>query len=168
MTLFITIQGLAGGKWWDHSGSGSNYLCLPEVPEYDQYVEDVQQWRAYVYTAEYETYDFPPYIDKYQHDVPCAVCRITNRGSLMIPAKKTCPSGFIREYHGYLMSDYYNHISPMEFVCMDSNPDIVPGTGENKNGVLFYPTEGRCEGDSYLPCDPYINGAELTCVVCSI
>ena len=85
----------------------------------------------------------------------------------MIPAKKTCPSGFTREYHGYLMGEHYNRGSPMEFVCMDRNPEKVAGSAEDKNGALFYPAEGRCD-DGNLPCAPYINGAELTCVVCSI
>ena len=84
----IYLIGIAGGKWYDHTGSGSNYLCLPEDPEYNNYEAGVNLGRAYIYSAEYQTFEFPQFAGKYQHDVPCAVCRTTNRGSVMtIPAK---------------------------------------------------------------------------------
>ena len=37
---------------------------------------------------------------------------------------------------------------------------------EDEGGAFFYPVEGNCQNGN-LPCDPYINGAELACVVCS-
>ena len=160
--------GIAGGKWYIHTGSGSNYLCLPEDPEYDDNVTGIDPNRAYVYSAEYQVYnEFPPYADKHDHEVPCAVCRTTNRGSLlMIPAKVACPTGWTREYHGYLMTEKVDHTST-EFVCVDRNPEILAGTSaENQDGALFYLVEGRCDA-SNLPCGPYIDGAELACVVCS-
>ena len=160
------FTGIAGGKWHAHSGSGSNYLCLPENPEYDDYQAGVHADRAFVYSAEYQIFDFPPYAGKLDHDVPCAVCRTTNRGSLlMIPAKVACPTGWTMEYHGYLMTENVNHQST-EFVCVDRNPDILPGSAVSQDGALFYPVEGRCDAGN-LPCGPYIDGAELTCVVCS-
>ena len=160
--------GIAGGKWHAHTGSGSNYLCLPEDPEYDDYQAGVSTYRAYVYSGEYQVYsDFPPFSGKHDHDVPCAVCRTTNRGSLMtIPAKMNCPIDWTKEYHGYLMAERYNHHSS-EFVCVDRNPEIrSSSSAANQDGALFYPVEGRCNAGN-LPCAPYINGAELTCVVCS-
>ena len=86
---------------------------------------------------------------------------------MTIPAKMNCPSDWTKEYHGYLMADRYNHQSATEFVCVDRNPEIrVSSNAADQNGVLFYPVEGRCNIGN-LPCGPYINGAELTCVVCS-
>ena len=158
--------GRAGGKWYTHTGSGSNYLCLPLDPEYDEIVTGRQNNRAYIYSAEYQTIDFHPFRSQHQNDVPCAVCRVTDRDSLMFPAKMTCPSGWTKEYHGYLMASHFNHKSSTEFVCVDRNPEIVPGSIANQNGVLFYPVEGVCDPGN-LPCSPYIQGAELTCVVCS-
>ena len=162
----LYIPGIAGGKWYNHSGSGSNYLCLPETPEYDDYQADATTYRGRVYSAEYQVPDFPPYAGKQNHDVPCAVCRATDRGSsMMIPAKMTCPAGWTREYHGYLMSENYVH-SSTEFVCVDRNPEVVRGSVGDNNGALFYPVEARCDKGN-LPCAPYIDGAELTCVVCT-
>ena len=162
------MTGIAGGKWWGHTGSGSNYLCLPENPEYDEYQPGLESnsYRAYVYSGEWNIRDFPPFASNHAHDVPCAVCDVSGRGRiLMIPAKKTCPSGWTREYHGYLMAERHNHQSS-EFVCVDRNSENVPGSAEQQLGAMFLPVEGRCDYGN-LPCAPYIQGAELACVVCS-
>ncbi len=161
--------GIAGGKWYSHVGSGSNYLCLPATPEYDDIQAGAQSSRGYVYSAEYELdHAFPPYAEMDNQDVPCAVCRAVNRGSMMmIPAKMNCPSEWVREYHGYLMSGYHGHDSSFEFVCVDRNPEARPGgSSGNQYGALFYPVESRCSSGN-LPCGPYIDGGELACVVCT-
>ena len=158
--------GRAGGSFYSHTGSGSNYLCLPETPEYNNYEAGVQDPRATVFTAEYQTTPpNSPFGSKSEYDVPCAVCEVTTRGILHIPAKMTCPSGWTREYSGYLMAGRWNHQST-EFVCVDSDPEVVAGSAANENGALFYLVEGRCSPGN-LPCSPYIHGAELSCVVCS-
>ncbi|XP_072022152.1 short-chain collagen C4-like [Amphiura filiformis] len=162
------IPGRTGGKWYEQDGNGANYLCLPETPVYDTVEDNVQSYRGFVYSAEYSTSEFPPLSSVHDHDVPCAVCEVNRGKILMIPATNICPSGWIREYYGYLMSEYYNRGSPTEFVCVDRNPDVVPGTGDNRQGVHLCPVEGRCDYDrGSLPCGPYVNGAELSCVVCS-
>ena len=140
---------------------------MPEDPEYDVYQEGVHQYRAYIYSTEYQIHDFPPYEGLHDHDAPCAVCRATNRGSvMMIPAKMTCPSDWIREYHGYLMAEKSHPAhTTTKYVCVDRDPEVVTGSVANLNGALFHPVEGRCTTN--LPCGPYIEGAELTCVVCS-
>ena len=142
-------------------------MCLPEVPEYDEtYKHVTSDFRAWVYSAEYQVHDFSPYAGKHDHDVPCAVCRTTNRGSvMMIPAKMNCPAGWTKEYNGFLMAEYWKHHSS-EFVCVDRNPEIRAGSITNKDGALFYPAAGSC-GYGNLPCKPYKEGVELTCVVCS-
>ena len=60
---------------------------------------------GYVYGAEYETRDGP--LSAFNnHNVPCAVCYVSTRGTvLMIPAKPTCPSSWTQEYNGYLMAE---------------------------------------------------------------
>ncbi len=63
------------------------------------------------------------------------------------------------------MTEHYSHTST-EFVCVDRNPEVLSGSIADNNGALFFPVEGRCD-DGNLPCAPYINGAELTCVVCT-
>ncbi|XP_013396502.1 uncharacterized protein LOC106163457 [Lingula anatina] len=98
------------------------------------------------------------------HDAPCAVCYTQTRPShVMIPAKKTCPAGWTTEYNGYLVSNRDDY-ARTEFVCLDEAPEVVAGGHENKDGALIYPAEVKCGS---LPCPPYVDGRELTCVVCS-
>ncbi|XP_078619369.1 uncharacterized protein LOC144886545 [Branchiostoma floridae x Branchiostoma japonicum] len=163
----VTVySGFAGGAYYN-KGGGSNYQCLPADPEWGRYEDGTQEDSSYMYGAEYEINRNTPY-DKatlHNRDVPCAVCySLSRRAQLMIPARKTCPEGWTREYGGYLMAAYYNHSGRTEFVCMDGEPEVRPGGEGSDNGALFYPVEARCGS---LPCPPYVEGRELTCVVCT-
>jgi hypothetical protein len=73
-----------------------------------------------------------------------------------------CPSGWTREYFGYLMATHYTHAAS-EFVCVDVNPEAT-GSTANHNGNLWYPTEAECGS---LPCGPYVQDRELGCAVCT-
>ena len=92
-------------------GGGSNLQCLPMDPNFLTQISGTQ-YRAKIYGAEYQTHT-----DSNSHvhgcldfDVPCAVCHVSNRNAVyMVPAKYTCPTGWTREYYGYLMSEYYGH-----------------------------------------------------------
>ena len=90
----------------------------------------------------------------------------------MIPARITCPSGWTREYYGYLMSTKYS-AKRTEFICFDRNPEAVGGTHENEDGSTIYPVEVRClnpdpdNNRGGLTCDKFPNGNELPCVVCT-
>ena len=100
-------------------------------------------------------------------DVPCAVCNIRSRSSvIMIPAKTKCYPGWTLEFTGYLMAGYHNHEAATDYYCIDKEPENVVGGREslNDNGYLLFFVEARCGS---LKCPPYVNGRELTCVVCS-
>ena len=83
---------------------------------------------------------------------------------LMMPARNDCPSGWTEEYHGYLMTENHGHKHSSDFICVDEDPEYVPGSNANKDGALLYPVEGVCGS---LPCLPYVSGRELTCAVCT-
>ena len=55
----------------------------------------------------------------------------------MIPGKYICPSGWTREYYGYLMSERYNH-HRSTFECMDLSTETIAGGHTNQNGALFH------------------------------
>lgn len=97
-------------------------------------------------------------------DAPCAMCLSARSNVLMIPGRLNCYPGWTKEYSGYLMSGHHSHASATEFVCVDAKPDIVFGGHPDQEGRLFYLVEGVCGS---LKCPPYINGRELTCVVCT-
>ncbi|XP_073248019.1 uncharacterized protein [Porites lutea] len=163
----IVYKGIMGGEHYTHHGGGANYLCLPHNPKYDKYANGHQN-SGYVYGTEYEVSDRNgnPFKRNLQdHEAPCVICFVKSRGSmLMMPARNDCPSGWTEEYHGYLMTAYYGHQHSTDFICVDGDPEFVPGSHANKNGALLYPVEGVCGS---LPCLPYVNGRELTCAVCT-
>ena len=119
-----------------------------------------------VYGTEYEVNTVNPFKKNlHDHDAPCVVCYVSSRGSmLMMPARNDCPSGWREEYHGYLMTAYYNHKNQKDFICVDEDSEYVPGSGASRNGALLYVVEGACGS---LPCLPYVEGRELTCAVCT-
>lgn len=161
-TAQLVYSGRAGGSHQKDSGGGSNPQCLPLDPNYLSTYGGSQANIAYMYGAEYATF----YSQKsvYNHDVLCAVCYVNQRSAFyMVPAKYTCPTGWTREYYGYLMAGRFDH-SRSQFTCVDHAFKVVPGSGTHKNGLRFYKVEGRCGS---LPCRPYDSTKEFTCAVCT-
>jgi len=166
-TAQLMYSGRAGGSYWSHSGGGSNPQCLPLDPNFLQSISG-GQFRALMYGAEYSTVtDSNSYLHgRHDTDVPCAVCYVTQRSTVyVLPAKYTCPSGWTREYYGYLMAQYHTagHYHN-EYTCIDASFKSVPGSAANQNGMVFFFTEGRCGS---LPCPPYDEKRELSCAVCT-
>ena len=164
----LLYSGKAGGTFYNEGGGGANYLCMPDDPEYDpslKYASGIQN-HARVYGAEYED----PLQGTDDHNVPCAVCYVPTRSSVvMIPAKSTCPFSWTKEYYGYLMTGYKGAASNDNrgrtmFECVDKDQESLPGSAGNENGVQFYHIEASCKG---LPCHPYNEWQELNCVVCT-
>ena len=129
----LIYSGRAGGSFFEVSGGGANYLCMPEDPDYTlQFIAGVQG-HAHVYGVEYES----PMNEMHDYDAPCAVCHVTARDTvLMIPAKVSCPSSWTREHYDYLMTDASIHHRTM-FVCVDGDQEIIPGSEVDTNGSLF-------------------------------
>nr|XP_022292603.1 short-chain collagen C4-like isoform X3 [Crassostrea virginica] len=162
----LVLSGFTGGSWYDHRGAAVEPLCLPKDPQWGVYKNGVDKWRAFVFGAEYETQTFTgSTVSLQHHDVPCAVCLTRGRSVIkMFPARRTCYSGWKLEYQGYLMAGYHSFPAGTQYTCIDSNADTLHGGQSEKNGMLFYYVEARCGS---LKCPPYVEGRELTCVVCS-
>ncbi|XP_070545574.1 uncharacterized protein [Ptychodera flava] len=157
------------GSYHTHKGEGGNYLCLPEVAQYDNSAVHGgrQSDRGLFYPVEYRGSSGPLKSKRY-HDLPCAVCLQEHRNSyITYPARNDCPIGWTREYYGYLMASKYNEASTSEYVCVDVSGGVLTGTSSKVNGAFIYPVETRCVSGSGLPCAPYIDGYELSCAVCS-
>lgn len=110
-------------------------------------------------------YEGPPLVPvQNKHNAPCAVCFVKSQNAvLMIPAKTLCPSGWVREYYGYLMSGA-SGVSASMYECVDKSLESIPGSDGDFPGSQFWHVEGVCNG---LGCPPYSEGKELKCVVCS-
>ena len=158
----LVYAGRAAGNYYNQGG-GAEYLCLPDEPNYLRYANGVQSERSYLYGAEYEPWQSAPLSAVGNHNVPCAVCYASTRGTvMMIPGKTVCPFSWIREYYGYLMANQYN-FRRTKHECIDHSPQSIPGSASNTDGALFYHVEDRCRGI----CPPYTDGRELTCTVCT-
>ena len=165
-TAQLVYSGRAGGPHFQNSGGGSNPQCLPLDPNFLTPISGDQRYRPLMYGGEYQTNtDSNSHVHgRHQNDVPCAVCHISNRNAVyMVPAKYTCPSGWTREYYGYLMAERHTH-RRSQYICVDTALKSVTGSSADKNGLLFYFVEGRCGS---LPCPPYDNTKELSCVICT-
>ena len=163
----IIYTGKAAGSKFNQRGGGANYLCMPvDVPpsELANFEPDTQTNRAFLFGLDYVTFDGPLRAVN-EKDPPCAVCMVKEKStSLMIPGRLNCPPGWSEEYSGYLMStfSFYERTS---FVCVDGNPEVFrDSVGDITNVGLFGHVEAMC---SSLPCPPYEEGKEVTCVVCS-
>ena len=160
----LVYSGITAGSFYSHTGGGANYLCMPENPDYSAFNAGVQA-DSQLYGTELQTQTgqtaLPGVLD---HNVPCAVCRTQQETVLMIPAKTQCPASWREEYQGYLMSQRQSQ-QRTTFVCLDENPETIPGSAASTDGAVFYHVEADCNG---LPCGPYDPQKELTCVVCTI
>ena len=167
LTAELVYSGRAGGPHFQNSGGGSNPQCLPLDPNFLTPISGDQRYRALMYGAEYQTFtDSNSHVHgRYNYDVPCAVCHVSNRTAVyMVPAKYTCPSGWTREYYVYLMSSYQHSAHRTQYTCVDAELKPVAGSSTNNDGFLFYFVEGRCGS---LPCPPYDEAKELSCAVCT-
>ena len=119
-----------------------------------------------MYGAEYAVSDFNPFKKPLNnYDAPCAVCYVESRGcQLMIPARYACPSGWTREYWGYLMTKSFSSKGNADFICVDEDAEYVPFTHGAQGGVKLTPVQGACY---VLPCGCYVEGRQLTCAVCT-
>ena len=148
---------------------------MPEDPEYTLPIKPGIQGDSTIWGAEYEYPVREEIAGSYYYKVPCAVCHVTTRETvLMIPAKTSCPSSWTREYEGYLMSSLKTYKPGIEelssstmFECVDKGQEILPDTQENTDGALLYHVEAVCSRSTGLPCPPYEGEKELTCVVCT-
>ncbi len=161
----LLYSGRAAGSRQDHRGGGSNYICLPDEPEFLSTTSGVQGDRSYVYGTAYNTANSPPALGNLiGSNAPCAVCITERTNKIMIPGKFNCPPLWTREYYGYLMTEQQANYRN-SFECVDVEAEAVPGSGSGTSGALFYFAEARCTG---LACPPYVEGHELTCVVCTM
>lgn len=159
--VYHLFAGYAGGSHYSHKGAASNFICLPEDPQWGDRQPTVNL--AYVYGTEYESNLFGANV--HQQDVPWSVCQAKKgRSSIMIPARTSCYRDWTLQYKGYLGAGYHNHAAATEYICVDENVQTVPGGFENKDGKLIYPVVSKCGS---LRCNPYIDNKPLTCVVCS-
>ena len=165
----VVYSGFAGGSYYNHQGGASSMVCLPKDPIWKNHDSRLQDG-GLMYGVEYDDRygsDRESIItgkNHYEKDVPCVVCEVPRSVMIMIPGRSECYPGWTRQYWGYLMSGHYKLPGANDYYCVDADQEATFGRGANDNGYLLYFVEARCGS---LPCPPYNNGWELTCVVCT-
>ena len=161
----LIYTGRMAGAFYKQKGGGANYLCLSNNPQYDEITTDLDNTYlgsySHIYGTEYEV----PLVGLHDHGVPCAVCSSIRPQELMIPGQTRCPTGWTREYFGYIMAESnFADRSRNEYVCIDKEQKSLPGSEGNQDGNLIYHARAICHG---INCPPYNERKALTCVVCS-
>ena len=77
--------------------TAANYLCLPSHHVHQQVEKEPANQKDLIRTKTTTTL--------YVSEVPCSVCLALNQNTVLtVPAKVTCPLGWTREYHGFIMN----------------------------------------------------------------
>ena len=158
--------GRMGSSVHNETGGASNYLCLPNSPQYrPAQPRALDPGSGLVGGVELSSPERtpPPYLS-------CAVCYIPRPTVLMIPAMTNCSlvnGTWTTEYSGYLMSQTSSQ-TRTEFVCVSEMPDRINGDEMAAAGGQLYFVEAQCENG--LNCgtgNDYQERRELSCAVCS-
>jgi len=157
------------------SGSGRNYICLSDKPEWGNVQPGVQPQIASLYFVQYRVGNQGGFSDNKPFSwanfnnqspdlfpVACVLCQTPNTEVFMLPGKLNCPSDWFNEYSGYLVADHFQN-SGSDWVCLDKSPEPY-GPKYDSWHAAMYPAEMRC---GPLPCSTFIAGNEISCVICS-
>ena len=124
-TVEINTPGVVYTRWGESSCPGNetktvfsgriastmaaNHLCLPS--HYDHQHDETEPASRQANTEATTTATL------YTSDVPCTVCLALKQSTVLtVPAKVTCPLGWTREYHGFVMN---GSSEDGQYHCMD-------------------------------------------------
>ena len=128
------------------SQHGTDYVCMPDDPEYRPCEHDGCETMNGVGLFNYTSVT-PCF-------VLCAICYLPTRSTvLMIPSKVTCPTNWTYEYSGLLMTDRSNH---SQHECVDKALRCNEITGAEPQTILY----------PLYACN-YCYRKPITCVVCT-
>lgn len=158
----LLYSGLMAGTYYGARSGGSNYQCLPNKPQYALPYRRGVQNTAWLFGTEY----YHSMVGKNSQNVPCAQCYVPTRSAKFTnPAAASCPSGWTREYFGYLMTvRFWHDYEYSTYECVDKEQRSIPGSQGCKYGSFLTYVEAHCNGP---PCPPYDHQKELNCVVCT-
>ena len=161
----MLYNGRAAASPSRYKGGTSDYLCLPDNPK------GSSTYRAsevgYLEGVEYE--EWRSSSRRVGENMPCVVCYVPTRSAMFVQqGSYSCPSGWNREYHGFVMSEKHNH-HRTSTICVDSYPGAVPGTSTNEKsgGQAWFLTVSCPYSNSELACGPYEDRRILSCAVCT-
>ncbi|XP_062612010.1 uncharacterized protein LOC134273817 isoform X2 [Saccostrea cucullata] len=137
-------------------GAVGDFLCLPQVPEYDSSssVKKVLNEQKNV-------------VSGFTYHLSCSVCQVQLVSTvLMIPAKVTCPAEWRLEYVGVLVTaGVKKGEGGTRHICIEKTAFYDGGIEDSRDkGPYLFPVAVEC---GRIPCLPYKKNDNLSCVVCS-
>lgn len=168
-------KGYMAGSHYNAGGSGANYLCITDEPQFVRPKAGRQGTGGMVLGVEFDLVDAyagvfnPENIPDgriVQNDMLCVVCYVEGSyDKLVLPGRQDCgKSGYDLQYKGFMVSEWSGPRGRSQFVCMDESPEGRIGGTNDDNQAVIYPVEIGCGS---LPCNPFVDGYELPCAVCT-
>ncbi|CAL1298779.1 unnamed protein product [Larinioides sclopetarius] len=168
--LFKLHTGFMAATTNKGTGGGTDYLCLPENPEFPEnepdFGSDVSTVLSGVKYGLMDDHPFSVHDARYffGKGVPCAMCHMTNRTLVHVfPAEDECPEDWIYEYSGYMMA---GSNLPGSHVCFSDPPESYEENVEEQQAhtlsILHIANK-----DGGLAKPPYVKNAAVKCIVCS-
>lgn len=168
-------KGYMAGPHFNAGGSGSNFLCITQNPKFVRPKAGHQNNGGYIAGVEF---DITPQFDGLfsaenipdgkivENDMVCVVCYVEGSYSTMVlPGRQDCEnSGYDLMYKGFMVSQWNVARGRGEYVCLDEAPEGRVGGTANNDQSMIYPVQVGCGS---LPCNPFVEGYELPCAVCT-
>ncbi|XP_062613110.1 short-chain collagen C4-like, partial [Saccostrea cucullata] len=109
----------AAGSHYAHKGAASNFICLPEEPQWGD--RTAAGYLAYAFGTEYESNMFGE--NAHQQDVPCSVCQAKTGSVFTRWGRNDCTKTSTLVYKGYAGGSHYSHKgATLNFLCLPENP----------------------------------------------
>ena len=97
------------------------------------------------------------------NEVPCVACLATKvESTLMLQGVAECPRDWIVVYHGYVMSENWNHLRS-ENICVDRHAEKLKAPIYDGKLTTLTAIEAVCHGKS---CGTEVESKAVNCVVC--
>ena len=131
-------------------------LCIPSTPNLPSQLGSIPE--------EHVTFIAPVrFIDTDNDEMilPCTLCFITTRATVIVLPGITCPNGFSEQYRGDLITDLNNG---SQYICVNSSLTQRIQWQPNTNPLST--TEVDCPS-GVEACNAYTPGQQLSCVVCT-
>jgi len=168
--LLLLFEGYAVGPHYNQGGSGSNFLCLHEDPQWRTYREGDTISTGSIFGVEYSLHQSNDVFSKsnnggnslHNNPAPCAVCYVGGRSTiLMIPARTQCPDGWTMEYGGYLVSEVQNNARKRSsYICLDEAGTGSCNWSKKSRPITFLPYWSRLWNTSMFSV-PWWQGTDL-------
>ena len=118
------------------------------------------------YSVKYRVRHHSPFKNKNElhgGEVPCVSCLVTDVETvLMFQGTSQCPADWSVVYHGYVMSENWNHLRS-ENICVDREAEKLKVPAYDGKASTLSAIEALCHGKS---CGSDLDDKSIKCVVC--